>query len=222
MKQSKIFKLNEQNMWDIKPDLKHFKSVLDIDLTIKDLMGSMSAIKMDLKSIFPVLKGEETLKELATYEPFKSELEEYQLKCSELFDTKDLQTFSKLPMKWYWLRQVDSNDLDTPIYIMFKYYYEKKWSDIQLYYIEEDISKFLNLLSTIIIEFRVSNDKRWFYKTSNSGVNWSLETDTKKIKVDGKYIETKSFKQTATFRNEIRWQDVLDLSKRTDLELYIY
>ena len=68
---------------------------------------------------------------------FLSELKEYKLKLSELFDTKELQTFSKLPMKWYWIRTEDSTDLDTPIYIMYKYYYDKKWSDIKLYYIQE-------------------------------------------------------------------------------------
>ena len=220
----KIYRLNEQNLWDLKKDLKHFHSVLDIDVTIKELMKSLGGIHMDLESIFPILDGDETLQELVNYKKFLTELKDYDLKLSELFDTKDLQTFSRLPMKWYWLRKEDAMDLDTPIYIMFKYYHDNKWSNIQLYYIQEDITKFLNTLSIITIEFRLNadNNKRWFYKTSNSGANWSLEKDTKRIKEDGKYKEVKSFKETATFRPNINWEDVLSLSKRTDLELYIY
>jgi hypothetical protein len=218
----KIYRLNEQNMWDLKKELKHFHSVLDIDVTIKDLMKSLGGINMDINTIFPILKGDETLKEISGYKPFLSELKEYKLKLSELFDTKELQTFSKLPMKWYWIRTEDSTDLDTPIYIMYKYYYDKKWSDIKLYYIQEDITKFLDKLSTITIEFRTNDNKRWFYKTSNSGVNWDLEKDTKKIKEDGKYIEVHSENETATFKPHIKWADVLSFSSRTDLELYIY
>lgn len=223
MKHLKPYTILEKNLWDVKKDLKHFHNVLDLDVTIKELMNSLDGIHMDLETIFPVLDGDETLKELANWSKFTDELKEYKLKLSELFDTQKLQTFSRLPMKWYWIYSEDASDLDVPIYIMFKYYYEKKWSNIQLYYIQEDIMNFLNELSTVTLEFRYNNgEKRWFYKTSNSGMNWVLQKDMKKIKEGGSYKEVKSNAETATFRPDLKWESVLALSNRTDLELFIY
>lgn len=222
MKHLKIYNLLEKNLWQVKTDLKHFHSVLDLDVTIKELMASLGGVHMDLETIFPVLEGDENLKELAKWSKFVDELKEYKLKLSELFDTNDLQTFSRLPMKWYWLPTEDSTDLDTPVYIMFKYYYNKKWSDIQLYYIQEDIKNFLKALSSVTIEFRYEDKHRWFYKTDDSGVNWTLEKDTKKIKENGTYKEVKSNNETASFRPNLKWDDILKLSNRTDLELFIY
>lgn len=224
MKRLKLYnELFEKSLWEVKKDLKHFHNVLDLDVTIKELMDSLDAISMDLKTIFPVLEGDENLKELATWNKFTTELSEYKLKLSELFDTNKLQTFSRLPMKWYWVYTEDATDLDIPIYIMFKYYNDKKWSDIQLYYVQDDITKFLDTLSAVTVEFRYNNgEKRWFYKTSNSGMNWVLQKDPKKIKADGSYKTVKSNEETATFRPNLHWNDILSYSKRTDLELFIY
>jgi hypothetical protein len=223
MKHLKPYNLLEKSIWQVKKELKHFHDVLDLDVTVKELMSSLDGIHMDLKTIFPVLEGDETLKELSKWEKFTDELKEYKLKLSELFDTENLQTFSRLPMKWYWLSSQDATDLDTPIYIMFKYYHKEKWSEIQLYYVQEDIKNFLDELSAVTIEYRYNNGElRWFYKTSNSGVNWTLQKDTKKIKVDGSYKEVKSNHETATFRNNLSWDNILELSKRNDVELYIY
>ncbi len=224
MKHLKLYnELFEKSVWQVKTELKHFHNALDLDVTIKELMNSLSGIHMDLETIFPILKGNENLKDLSKFAKFNEELKEYKLKLSEFFDTNNLQTFSRLPMKWYWLYTEDSTNLDSPIYIMFKYYYDDKWSDIQLYYIQEDIKNFLDDLSTVTIEFRYKdNQKRWFYKTSNSGVNWILQKDKKKIKDDGKYKEVQSSLETETFRKDLKWDDILNLSKRTDLELYIY
>ncbi len=213
----------EKSLWNVNKDLKHFHNVLDLDVTIKELMKSLDAIEMDLDTIFPVLEGDETLKELINWSKFTDELKEYKLKLSELFDTENLQTFSRLPMKWYWIYSSDASDLDVPIYILFKYYYKDKWSNLQLYYVQEDITNFLNELSTVTLEFRhINEDKRWFYKTSNSGMNWILQKDTKKIKEDNTYKEVKSNAETATFRANLKWENILALSNRTDLELFIY
>ncbi len=215
--------LNEKSLWDVKKELKHFHNALDLDVTIKELMNSLEGIHMDLQSIFPILDGDENLKELSTWGKFNKELEDYKLKLSELFDTNSLQTFSRIPMKWYWLYSEDSSELDTPVYIMFKYFYNNKWSDIQLYYIQTDIDNFLNELSSVTLEFRWNNgEKRWFYKTSNSGMNWNLEKDIKKIKVEGSYKEVNSDMETATFKSNLKWEDVLNLSNRNDLELFVY
>ena len=218
-----IEEISEKNIWELKTDLKHFHKAMDLDISIKELMSSIDAIEMDLETIFPCFNGDENLKDLTKWKSFNDELEEYKLKLSELFDTNDLQTFSRLPLKWYWIYADDSTDLDTPIYILYKYLNGDKWSTIKLYYIQEDITNFLDTLSTVVIEFRLNDsDKRWFYKTTDSGVNWKLEKDLKKIKLNDKYVDVKSNDETASFRINLKWNDILNLSKRNDLELFIY
>lgn len=216
------YKLFEKNVWNVKKDLKHFKSVLNLESTITELMESISAFEMDIESIFPVLDGDENLSELKKYPKFLDELSDLKLKLSELFYTEELQTFSRLPLKWYWLYSEDASELDSPIYILFKYFYNNKWSNIKLYYIQEDISDFLNVLSTITIEFKVNNGKRWFYKSSNSGELWELITTPINIIKNKVKKEVKSEPETASFRPHLKWEDILNLSKRSDLDLFIY
>lgn len=220
-----MYNLFEKNLWEVKKDLKHFNHILDLEVTIKELMSSLDGIHMDLETIFPILDGDENLKSLASWSKFRQELDEYKLKLSELFDTENLQTFSRLSLKWYWLYPKDASELDTPIYIMFKYFYKGNWSNIQLYYIQNNIDDFLKELSSVTLEFRYkhnNDEKRWFYKTSNSGMNWDLQKDIKRIKEDGKIKEVQSNMETATFKSSLKWDSILNLSKRTDLELYIY
>lgn len=221
----KYLKLFENSLINIKKDLKHFQNILDLDITIKELMASLEAFHIDLETIFPILKGNENLKELTNFQLFNDELKDLKLKLSELFDTENIQTFSRLPMRWYWIYSEDATDLDIPIYILFKYYYKGKWSNINLYYVQTDIKNFLDTLSIATIEFRHVKDNktfRWFYKTINSGINWQLEKKIFKIKEGDKYKEVKSNDETATFLPNLKWETILKLGRRTDIETFIY
>ncbi len=205
--------------------LKRFQLNIDLDTTIKTLMDTVDGMEMDLGTIFPIVKGDENMKELASWEKFKKELKDYKLRLSELFDTDDLQTLSSIPFKWYWLYPEKATDLEPPVYIIFKYYYNNKWSDMKLYYVQKDIKNFLDELSIVTIEFRHKKEGktfRWFYKTKNSGMNWELEKTPKKIKEDDKKIEVSSNKETATFRPNLKWDDIQPLTNRKDLDIFVY
>ena len=215
----KYFKLYESKLGDAKKELKHFHVALNLDQTIDELMESIEAVKIDLHHIFPSLNGDENLKDLSENEKFKSELEESDLKLGDYYNTEDFETFSRIPFKWYFIYTSDSSELEEPVYILFKYYYDKKWSDMNLYYIQGDGNELLRSLNIITIEFRHKDGNRWFYTTSNSGVDWELDTNTKIIK-DKK--EVKSSEPTANFTKTLDWDKVLLLAKHPDVDLFIY
>lgn len=211
-------------MINIKRSLKQFQSILNIDITIKDLMSTIDAISLDIKTIFPFMSGQENMNDLSKWTTLKTELKELELRMSTLFDTEELQTLTNVPMKWYWVYNEESTDIDVPIYIMFKYYYKDKWSDIKLYYVQKETTEFLNNISVVNIEIRYNKDpnKLWFYKSVSSGKEWKLQTDDKKVVEDGKELVKKSNPATETFRPTLKWEDILELSKRSDLTFLVF
>lgn len=217
-----MMKYIKESKWvESKRELKYFQDKLDLDVTIDELMHSIDATQLDLKSIYPTLTGKEKLLDLPNNEQFNDVLRELKLKLSEYEDTDTFETFSRIPLRWYWIYTEDANELEIPVQIMYKYHYNGKWSDIKLYMVNKEITNFYNVLSLVTIELKV-DDKRWFYTTSDSGKNWTLQKDKKQINIDGESIIVQSNKATSTFKETMRWEEVLNLAHNKKTKLIVY
>ena len=65
MKHIKKFEnINESKLGDSKRELKYFQDALDLDVTIEELMDSIDATQLSLKSIYPTLTGKEKMSSL--------------------------------------------------------------------------------------------------------------------------------------------------------------
>jgi len=202
------YKIYEKSLADAKKELKNFQEELDIDITIKDLVDSIDGIELEIESVFSFLKNNEKLENLIDNSTFKTELEERDLKPSELFNSEDFNTFTKLPIKWIWRYEKDASDMEIPIYIIIQYFKNNEWSLLKMFYVQQEIDNFLEELSEITLEIRQKNgDKKWIYTTSNSGEDWILQN-----------IEN----VTSTFTKNLDWDKIIMLSKHSKVELVFY
>ena len=222
--------INESKLADSKRELKYFQDELDLDITIDDLMDSIKATNLNLKSIYPSLTGKEKMESLPQNEKFVQQLNELELKLSEFQDSESFETFSRIPLRWYWIYTEDASELEIPVQILFRYYYNDEWSDIKLYMVNDNIENFYDELSLVTIELKVEprNDKpmkRWFYTTSDSGKTWLLQTNPKQIKDDsekkpsvGEYVKNRDGEETETeaeTKEEINYK-IVKSNKPTD------
>lgn len=206
----KRHKLYEKSLDDAKKELKKFQTNLDLQKTLDELLESIEAVELKTDDIFPFLDGNEGIGELDELENFEKELEDRNLKHSELFNTDDFNTFARFPIKWFWIYEEDASDVEIPIYILIQHWEEEKndWSDLKLYYVQKDISDFLDELSEVKLEVRQKDgDGMWTYHTSNSGEDWILQN-----------IE----KATATFRKNLDWNRIITLSHHPDVEIVFF
>ena len=208
----------------IKNTIKTFQKRTQIDISIKELLDSMDAVKMDLVDIFSSIKPSARISSLTTYKPFLKELDSFDLKLSEFFDSIYLQTLCVLPIRWYWVFQKDDSNIDKPVYILFKYFLEEKnvWCDLKLYYVQSDIDDFLKLMSTVTIEIVPEEGKHWFYTTNNSGMNWKLNTEDMIVETEGVKKTLRSNDATASFRNNLEWDDIYKIVTRKDVKTFVY
>jgi hypothetical protein len=73
------------------------------------------------------------------------------------------------------LYDINSNELQNPVYLLFQVWNEsiKKWDDVKLYKINDDVKKFYDKLTSRTIEI-VDGDQNYIYQTSN-GNEWVLQ-----------------------------------------------
>jgi hypothetical protein len=169
-----------------------FKESLVIDLVTMsvDILESMniwhdvllSAISAEEKDIFDTLKlpkdfynGRLTLDFLSSNIEFINSLSSLGLKKSPLQNTEDYQTFVNKPCKWMFIYDINSNELENPIYITFQVWNEtnKNWEDVKLFKINGDVKKFYDKLSSKTIEV-ADGDENYIYTTSD-GNTWELQ-----------------------------------------------
>ena len=115
------------------------------------------------------------LNQLEDNPEFFNSLSSLGLRKSPIQNSDDYETFVKKPCKFMMIYKFDSNDLENPIYILFQSYNEtlKKWDEIKLYKIKDDIKKFYDKLSSKTIEVQ-DGDQNYIYSTSN-GNDWELQ-----------------------------------------------
>lgn len=206
----KKYQLYEKSLEDAKKELKGFQTNLDLQKSLDDLLESIEAIEIKTDVIFPFLDDDENLSSLDEIDDFSNELEERGLKHSEIFNTDDFNTFARFPIKWMWIYEEDASDVEVPIYIILQHWAEKKedWSKIKLYYVQKDITGFLDELSEVKLEIRQKDgDGLWTYHTSNSGEDWVLQNYEK---------------ATETFRKNLDWNRIITLSHHPGVEIVFF
>ena len=73
----------------------------------------------------------------------------------------------------------EQNELENPLYIIFQTWNEtlKKWEDVKLYKVNNNVKNFYDKLSSKTIEV-VDGDQNYIYNTSN-GNEWILQNSDK-------------------------------------------
>lgn len=174
-----------------------FKESLVIDLSfqgVEDLLESLtvwydallSAIGAEELNIFDTLKlpqddfsNKLDLDVLGDNVEFINSLSSIALKKSPLENSDDYQTFLNKPCRFMFLYDINSNELENPVYIMMQVFNDtlRKWDDLKIYKIKDDVKKFYDKLTSRTIEI-VDADQNYIYTTSN-GNEWILQNKDK-------------------------------------------
>jgi hypothetical protein len=202
-----------------------FKESLVIDLSfqgIEDLLESLtvwydallSAIGAEEVNIFDTLKLRQDdfsnkldLDSLGDNVEFINSLSSIALKKSPIQNSDDFQTFLNKPCRFMFLYDINSNELENPIYIMMQVYNDtlSSWDNSKIYKIQDDVKKFYDKLTSRTIEI-VDGDQNYIYTTSNGNNEWVLQN---------KDVENDVYKQT--FRKE----ELEDLVKERKIKINV-
>jgi len=201
-----------------------FKESLVIDLgfqNIEDLLESLtiwhdallSSIGAEELDIFDTLKlptddfrDKLDLDILGDNVEFINSLSSIALKKSQLQNSDDYQTFLNKPCRFMFIYDINSNELENPVYIMMQVYNDtlRKWDDIKIYKIKDDVKKFYDKLTSRTIEI-VDGDQNYIYETSN-GNEWVLQNKDKENDV---------------YKSVFRKEELQDLLKDRNIKINI-
>jgi hypothetical protein len=188
-------------------DYKKFKESLVIDLSfqnVEDLMESLtiwhdallSSINAEELDILDTLKIPKELMDiefetLSDNVEFINSLSSIALKKSAIDNSDDYQTFLNKPCRFMFLYDINSNELENPIYLMFQVWNDslKKWDELKLYKVNDNAKKFYDKLTSRTIEI-LDGDQNYIYQTSN-GNEWVLQN-----------LDTENDTYKKTFRRE--------------------
>lgn len=110
---------------------------------------------------------------------FINSLSSLALKKSALENSDDYQTFLNKPCRFMFIYNINSNELENPIYLLFQIWNDTSdnWQDVKLYKVNDDAKKFYDKLTSRTIEI-VDGDQNYIYETSN-GNEWVLQNSEK-------------------------------------------
>jgi hypothetical protein len=204
-------------MKHLKP-YKKFKESLIIDLQFQDidlkesldiwhdtLLSSISAEEVDLFDTLFLPKEEFIdnldIEFLENIVEFVNALTSLRLKKSELQNTDTIESFVNKPCKFMFIYGIESNELENPIYILFQVWNEtqRKWSDVKLYKVNENVKKFYDKLSSKEIEV-IDGDEKYIYVTSN-GNDWLLKDEDKETDTYKKSLRKEELEKLLSERN---------------------
>jgi hypothetical protein len=140
------------------------------------LLASIGAVEVDMMKEFH-LDREMTvdIEELSNNTEFLNSLSSIGLKKSAVEETDNYETFINKPCKFMLIYDINSNELETPEYILFQSWSNtvKSWDITKLYKIEGNINDFYDKLTSRTIEI-IDGDQNYIYNTSN-GNDWILQ-----------------------------------------------
>jgi len=173
----------------------NYKESLHIDLTFNqvDLMESLNiwhdvlltAISAEQVDLFDTIKlpqefqNKQDIEILSNNIEFVNSLSSIGLKKSQVQNTDDFETFVNKPCRFMFIYDLNSNELENPEYILFQTWNEtlKKWDEVKLFKVKDDIKKFYDKLTSRTIEI-IDGDENYIYTTSN-GNDWNLKNSDK-------------------------------------------
>jgi hypothetical protein len=188
-----------------------FRESLVIDLSIQkveDLLESLTiwhdallnSIRAEEQDLISTLKLSDDFRDKLQFDDlqdsveFINSLSSIALKKSSIQNSEDYQTFLNKPCKFMFLFDINSNELENPVYLLFQIWNESlsKWEDVKLYKVNDDVKKFYDKLTSRTIEI-TDADQNYIYQTSN-GNEWVLQNTDK---------ENDTFKKTFR-KNELQ------------------
>jgi hypothetical protein len=201
-----------------------FKESLVIDLNfqnVEDLLESLTiwhdalltSIAAEELNIFDTLKlptddfsGNLDLDFLSDNIEFINSLSSLALKKSTLENSDDYQTFLNKPCKFMFIYDINSNELENPIYLLFQIWIDTSdnWQDVKLYKVNDDAKKFYDKLTSRTIEI-VDGDQNYIYTTSN-GNEWVLQNTDKENDI---------------YKNNFRKEELEELVKEKKIKINV-
>jgi len=97
--------------------------------------------------------------------------------------------------------KIESNELENPEYILFQNWNEtlKKWDDLKMYSVKDNIQNFYDKLTSRTIEI-IDNDKNYIYTTSN-GNDWTLQNSNNEDETYKKSLRKEEVQKILDERN---------------------
>lgn len=131
---------------------------------------------------------------------FTNSLSSIALKKSTVNMSDDYECFINKPCKFMFVYDINSNELENPLYMLFQVWNEtlKKWDDVKLYKVKDDVKKFYDKLSSKTVEV-VDGDENYIYTTSN-GNEWELQNILKSNDVYQKTFRKDEFEKLLSDR----------------------
>lgn len=152
---------------------------LDLTENIKtdtgELLSSIDLEEVDLYKTLNILVNDVnldgmTIEQLADNTHFLNALENLSLKKEEPQTTTDSDTFLTRSLTFMGIYPIQVLEIQNPEYLMIQI----GGGPIKLYKVTGSIEDFYNKLTSKTVEIS-AGDKKWIYKTSNSGNNWELQ-----------------------------------------------
>jgi hypothetical protein len=198
---------------------KKFKESVVVDLTFQNveelleslnlwhdaLLNAISAEEVDIYDTFKLPKEMsdkvEDLDTLSDNVEFINSLSSIALKKSELKNSEDFQTFLNKPCKFMFIFDINSNELENPVYLLFQVWNESTntWEGLKLYKVNDDVKKFYDKLTSRTIEI-LDGDENYIYQTSN-GNEWILQNVDKQNDVYQKTFRREELQELLKDRN---------------------
>lgn len=169
------------------------------------LLNSISAEEVDIYDTFKLptdaFADKLDLDTLSDNVEFINSLSSIALKKSELKNSDDFQTFLNKPCKFMFIFDINTNELENPIYLLFQVWNEaiRKWEDVKLYKINDDVKKFYDKLTSKVIEI-LDGDENYIYETSN-GNEWVLQNSEKENDIYKKTFRKEELQELLSDRN---------------------
>lgn len=154
------------------------------------ILSSIGAEYVDIKSELN-LSEDFNVNDLITLNDsveFFNSLNSLGLRKSTVQKSDDFETYVNKPCRFMMIYDFDANDLENPKYILFQSFTDslKKWNDVKLYKINDDIKKFYDKLSSKTIEIQ-DGDQNYIYVTSN-GNDWEIQNIDKENDVYKRFL----------------------------------
>lgn len=175
------------------------ENIIDsLNLIEKEVLFSIKAEEVEFKlfgfNIHPI-----NIDILYNDNKFETALLDSNYRKSDLFDTIDYETFLETPFKFFFLYDINKNDLENPNYIIIE-----SNNNVKIYSINDNIKNFYDKLTSktiVIIDdnikyvYQTSTNNEWSLKSNNVNAVWlkiyrkedffkKLKDNIKKIKID--------------------------------------
>jgi hypothetical protein len=188
--------------------IKSYSQFFDsLQITISGSMGISESLGVMYDAIMSSIGAEEvdlmdTLKLPGDYQDrlsldflsddivFVNSLASLGLKKSGLQNSEDFETYLSRPCRFMMVYNVESNELENPVFILIQSWNESlsDWETLRLFRLNGDVKKFYDKLSSKVIQIE-KDGKKYIYNSTNRN-EWVLQNPDRADKRFKKYLRT--------------------------------